>query len=136
MKKTGPGPDFTGGSTLQKGKPLSGVYLRGERAALFCGANQHIGHDSLCYCQKRQVPHFLFPRRMSRSLRLVRIHEQQVLFISRRRHRIANGSLQFRGGFYNSLNHAQFAKPETNFTSSTFGVISSTSVSARVDNWR
>jgi len=45
---------------------------------------------------------------------------------------VENSSLQFRAEFYNSLNHTQFANPDTNFTSPTFGVISSTSVSARV----
>ncbi len=41
-------------------------------------------------------------------------------------------SLQFRAEFYNALNHPQFAQPDTNFTSPTFGLISSTAVSARV----
>ncbi|HTS06480.1 MAG TPA: TonB-dependent receptor [Candidatus Eisenbacteria bacterium] len=41
-------------------------------------------------------------------------------------------SLQIRAEFYNALNHPQFAPPDTNFTSPTFGVISSTAVSARV----
>jgi len=40
--------------------------------------------------------------------------------------------LQFRAEFYNALNHPQFANPDTNFTSSTFGIISSTAVNARV----
>ena len=39
---------------------------------------------------------------------------------------------QFRAEFYNALNHPQFANPDTNFTSSTFGLISSTSVRLRV----
>ena len=43
-----------------------------------------------------------------------------------------NGSLEIRAEFYNALNHPQFANPDSNFTSPTFGVISSTSVSARV----
>ena len=41
-------------------------------------------------------------------------------------------SLQFRAEFFNALNHPQFANPDTNFASPTFGVISSTSVNARV----
>jgi hypothetical protein len=41
-------------------------------------------------------------------------------------------SLEFRAEFYNALNHPQFASPDSNFTSPTFGVISSTSVNARV----
>ena len=41
-------------------------------------------------------------------------------------------SLQFRAEFYNALNHPQFANPDTDFTSPTFGVISSTAVSPRV----
>jgi hypothetical protein len=45
---------------------------------------------------------------------------------------IERSSLQFRGEFYNALNHTQFADPDTNFTSPTFGVISSTAVNARV----
>jgi hypothetical protein len=45
---------------------------------------------------------------------------------------VERGSLQFRAEFYNVLNHPQFANPDANFTSPTFGVISSTSVSARV----
>jgi hypothetical protein len=45
---------------------------------------------------------------------------------------VEKGSLQFRAEFYNVLNHPQFANPDTNFTSPTFGVISSTSVNARV----
>jgi len=40
--------------------------------------------------------------------------------------------LQFRAEFYNVLNHPQFANPDANFTSPTFGVITSTSVNARV----
>jgi len=41
-------------------------------------------------------------------------------------------SLQFRAEFFNMLNHPQFANPDTNFTSPTFGVISSAAVNARV----
>ena len=41
-------------------------------------------------------------------------------------------NLRFRTEFYNALNHPQFADPDSNFTSPTFGVISNTSVSARV----
>jgi Carboxypeptidase regulatory-like domain/TonB dependent receptor len=41
-------------------------------------------------------------------------------------------SLQFRTELYNALNHPQFADPDTNFTSPTFGVISSTAVNPRV----
>ncbi len=46
------------------------------------------------------------------------------------RHEVS--SLQVRAEFYNALNHPQFAAPDANFTSPTFGVISSTAVSARV----
>jgi hypothetical protein len=45
---------------------------------------------------------------------------------------VKKSSLQFRAEFYNALNHTQFANPDTNFTSPTFGVISSTAVNARV----
>ena len=45
---------------------------------------------------------------------------------------LEKSSLQFRAEFYNALNHPQFANPDTNFTSPTFGVISSTAVNARV----
>lgn len=41
-------------------------------------------------------------------------------------------SLEFRAEFYNALNHPQFANPDANYTSPTFGVISSTAVNARV----
>jgi hypothetical protein len=40
--------------------------------------------------------------------------------------------IQFRAEFFNALNHPQFANPDANFTSSTFSVISSTSVNPRV----
>lgn len=40
--------------------------------------------------------------------------------------------LQFRAEFYNALNHPQFANPDANFTSPTFGVITSTSVNPRL----
>jgi len=43
-----------------------------------------------------------------------------------------NCLLTFRAEFYNAFNHPQFANPDTNFSSSTFGVISSTAVSPRV----
>jgi Carboxypeptidase regulatory-like domain len=45
---------------------------------------------------------------------------------------VDRSSLQFRAEFYNALNHPQFANPDTNFTSPTFGVISSTAVNPRV----
>jgi Carboxypeptidase regulatory-like domain/TonB dependent receptor len=41
-------------------------------------------------------------------------------------------SLTFRAEFYNAFNHPQFANPDSNFTSPTFGVISATAVNARV----
>jgi hypothetical protein len=41
-------------------------------------------------------------------------------------------SLQVRAEFFNTLNHSQFADPDNNFSSPTFGVISSTSVNPRV----
>jgi hypothetical protein len=40
--------------------------------------------------------------------------------------------IQFRTEFFNVFNHPQFANPDTNFSSPTFGVISSTSVNPRV----
>jgi len=43
-----------------------------------------------------------------------------------------NSTLQLRAEFFNSLNHPQFSNPDTNFTSPTFGVISSTAVNPRV----
>lgn len=45
---------------------------------------------------------------------------------------IAGCSIQFRTEFYNAFNHSQFSNPNTNFSSSTFGSISSTAVNARV----
>ena len=45
---------------------------------------------------------------------------------------LEKSSLQIRAEFYNALNHPQFAAPDANFTSPTFGVISSTAVNARV----
>jgi len=43
-----------------------------------------------------------------------------------------SNSVQVRAEFFNALNHPQFATPDTNFTSPTFGVISSTAVNPRV----
>ena len=40
--------------------------------------------------------------------------------------------VQFRAEFFNMMNHPQFANPDTNFTSPTFGVINSTAVNPRV----
>jgi hypothetical protein len=45
---------------------------------------------------------------------------------------LEKGSFQFRAEFFNMLNHPQFANPDANFTSPTFGVINSTAVNARV----
>jgi Carboxypeptidase regulatory-like domain/TonB dependent receptor len=45
---------------------------------------------------------------------------------------VEGSGLQFRAEFFNALNHPQFANPDNNFSSPTFGVISSTSVNARV----
>ena len=43
--------------------------------------------------------------------------------------------LEFRAEFYNAFNHPQFSNPDVNFTSPTFGVISSTAVNARIVQW-
>lgn len=40
-------------------------------------------------------------------------------------------SLEFRAEFFNALNHPQFTNPDSNFSSSTFGVITSTAVNPR-----
>jgi hypothetical protein len=45
---------------------------------------------------------------------------------------VEKSSFQFRAEFFNTLNHTQFANPDTSFTSPTFGVISSTAVNPRV----
>jgi Carboxypeptidase regulatory-like domain/TonB dependent receptor len=42
------------------------------------------------------------------------------------------GALQFRIEFFNVFNHPQFADPDNNYSSATFGAISSTSVNPRV----
>ena len=54
----------------------------------------------------------------SKEMTLNRLHE--------------NTTLTFRAEFYNAFNHPQFANPDSNLTSPTFGVISSTSVNPRV----
>jgi hypothetical protein len=41
-------------------------------------------------------------------------------------------SLEIRADFFNAFNHPQFANPDANFTSPTFGVISSTAVNPRI----
>src|SRR5258706_6866002 len=41
-------------------------------------------------------------------------------------------SIEIRAEFFNAFNHPQFANPDTNFTSPTFGVVSSTAVNPRV----
>lgn len=43
-----------------------------------------------------------------------------------------SSTIQFRVEFFNALNHPQFANPDANFTSPTFGVISATAVNPRV----
>jgi hypothetical protein len=45
---------------------------------------------------------------------------------------VEKSSLQFRAEFFNALNHPQFANPDNNLTSPTFGFISSTAVNPRV----
>jgi hypothetical protein len=40
--------------------------------------------------------------------------------------------VQLRAEFWNALNHPQFANPDNNFSSPTFGLIGSTAVNARV----
>jgi Carboxypeptidase regulatory-like domain/TonB dependent receptor len=45
---------------------------------------------------------------------------------------VEKSSIQLRAEFYNALNHPQFSNPDANFTSPTFGVISSTAVNPRV----
>jgi hypothetical protein len=45
---------------------------------------------------------------------------------------IEKSSFQFRAESFNALNHPQLSNPDTNFTSSTFGVITSTAVNPRV----
>ena len=43
-----------------------------------------------------------------------------------------SSSFEFRGEFFNALNHPQFSNPNTTYGSSSFGIISSTSVNPRV----
>jgi len=43
-----------------------------------------------------------------------------------------NSTIKFRIEFFNVFNHPQFANPDTNFSSPTFGVISSTAVTPRI----
>jgi hypothetical protein len=46
------------------------------------------------------------------------------------------GAIEFRAEFFNLFNHSQFANPDTNYSSPTFGVISSTAVNLRVGQSR
>jgi hypothetical protein len=41
-------------------------------------------------------------------------------------------SIEFRAEFFNAFNHPQFANPDSNITSPTFGVITSSAVNPRV----
>jgi hypothetical protein len=43
-----------------------------------------------------------------------------------------DSNMQFRAEYFNVFNHPQFADPDNNVSSATFGVISSTSVNPRV----
>jgi Carboxypeptidase regulatory-like domain/TonB dependent receptor/TonB-dependent Receptor Plug Domain len=45
---------------------------------------------------------------------------------------VEKSAVEFRAEFFNAFNHPQFANPDTNFSSPTFGVISSTAVNPRV----
>jgi hypothetical protein len=45
---------------------------------------------------------------------------------------LGEGFLEIRADFFNAFNHPQFANPDANFTSPTFGVISSTAVNPRI----
>jgi hypothetical protein len=45
---------------------------------------------------------------------------------------LEQSTVELRAEFFNALNHPQFANPDTNFTSPTFGVINSTAVNTRV----
>ena len=42
------------------------------------------------------------------------------------------GNLNFRAQFFNAFNHPQFSNPGVQANASTFGVISTTSVAARI----
>ena len=45
---------------------------------------------------------------------------------------VEKSAIEIRAEFFNAFNHPQFANPDTNFSSPTFGVISSTAVNPRV----